>query len=368
MRCCGGDVIDEQKYQLNRLTAFNPALKAIPFHEVMEKAKKATTKAFLVGSLVKVGDVAVLFSGPGNGKSILGIQMADKISKGEPLFNGLLRNECEAQKVLYFDFELSYSDYKDRYIDDAGNEYEFRKEGWMVRVGDDEDNPKTFSDIASEMSRLLRQNIEQYRPSVVFIDNITAMSHGSTADAAVMRVIMDLLKELKMMYRLTIIVLAHTPKQYDFSKPLAVEDLAGSFLLAAYANTVFAIGRSKMGSNIKYIIHLKVRTGKIIHDQQNVINVAIEKEGAFLQMKTLEEPTGRETDHLMTKNEITISDETISQMVSLHDEGKSNQAIKDELKIHLSRQHIGRLIKIHKEKIADEVKAFEAVLNTPLIS
>jgi hypothetical protein len=265
--------------------------------------------------------------------------------------------------VIYFDFELSLSDYKNRYLDGAGNAYPFRDDGWMVRVGNDEENPKTFTDIASNMERILRQNIEQYQPNVVFIDNITAMSNGSTADAEVMRQIMTLLKDLNLRHNLTVIVLAHTPKQYDLSKPLAIADLAGSFLVAAFANTIIAIGKSKMGNSIKYLLHLKLRDGVKIHDEQNVINVSIEKEGAFLQMKTLEEPTGRETDHLMTKNEITISDETIKQMVLLHDEGKSNQAIKDELKIPLSRQHIGRLIKIHKEKIEVEVKAFEAVLN-----
>jgi replicative DNA helicase len=44
------DTIDEHKYQLNRLTDFKPVLKGIYFPKVMEKAKKATTKAFLVGS------------------------------------------------------------------------------------------------------------------------------------------------------------------------------------------------------------------------------------------------------------------------------------------------------------------------------
>ena len=125
------DTIDEHKFQLNRLTDFKPILKGVYFPEVMKRAKKATTKAFLVGSLIKVGDIAILFSGPENGKSILGIQMADKISKGESLFNGLLRNECEPQKVVYFDFELSLGDYKNRYLDEAGNEYPFRDDGWM---------------------------------------------------------------------------------------------------------------------------------------------------------------------------------------------------------------------------------------------
>jgi SpoVK/Ycf46/Vps4 family AAA+-type ATPase len=274
-----------------------------------------------------------------------------------------LRNECGPQKVLYFDFELTLSDYKSRYIDSAGNKYPFLGDPWLTRVGNDEDNPKTFAEIARNMERILMQNIEQSKPQVVFVDNITAMSNGSTADAAVVTKIMDLLLRLKNRHKLTVIVLAHTPKRYDLSKPLGIEDLAGSALLAAYADSIIAIGRSKMGNNVKYLKHIKVRTGIKIHDEDNVINVAIEKEGAFLQMKTLEEPTGRETDHLMTKNEIAISDETIKQMVMLHDDGKSNQTIKEELKISLSRQHIWRLIKTHKEKMKTELKAFEAVLN-----
>jgi hypothetical protein len=269
---------------------------------------------------------------------------------------------------LYFDFELSLSDYKNRYLDGAGNEYPFRKEGWMVRVGNDEENPKTFADIATNMERILRQNIELYQPNVVFIDNITAMSNGSTADAEVIRKIMNLLRDLKIRYNLTVIVLAHTPKRYDLSKPLGIEDLAGSFLLAAYADTIIAIGRSKMGNSVKYIIHIKVRDGIKIHDEQNVINVYIEKEGAFLQMKTLEEPTGRESDHLMGKNEVIVTDEVIQQMVMLHNDGKSYQEIKEELKLGLSRQYIGRVIKTHKEKIQAEVKDFEAALNAQIIS
>jgi KaiC/GvpD/RAD55 family RecA-like ATPase len=356
------EVIDEHKYLLNQLTDFNPTLKGTPMPDVMDQAAFATTKAFLVGSLIKMEEVAIIFSGPENGKSILGIQMADKISRGESLFNGLLRNEVPPQKVLYFDFELSLSDYKSRYIDAAGNKYSFLGDNWFIRVGNDKKNPKTFAEIANSMERLLLQNIEHFEPNVVFIDNITAMSNGSTADAAVVTKVMDLLLRLKNRYNLTVIVFAHTPKRYDLSKPVGIEDLAGSALLSAYVDSIIAIGRSKMGNSVKYIKHIKVRTGSKIHDEQNVINVSIEKEGAFLQMKTLEEPTGRETDHLINKNEIAVNDEIIKQMVVLHDEGKSLQAIKEELNIPMSRQHIARIIKTHKEKIDVEVKAFEEVL------
>jgi hypothetical protein len=294
--------------------------------------------------------------------------MADKISKGESLFNGLLRNECEPQKVIYFDFELSLSDYKNRYLDGAGNAYPFRDDGWMVRVGNDEDNPKTFADIASNMERILRQNIEQYQPDVVFIDNITAMSNGSTADAEVMRKIMTLLKDLNIRHNLTVIVLAHTPKRYDLSKPLAIADLAGSFLVAAFADTVIAIGKSKMGNSIKYILHLKLRDGVKIHDEQNVINISIEKEGAFLQMKTLEEPTGRETDHLVSKYDVSIDEKLIKEMVVLKNDGKSLSQIKTELNLMISRQYIGQLIKAYEQKNKNtDVADFDEALRTPML-
>jgi hypothetical protein len=343
-------LIDEQKLMFNSLTEFCPVLKSVAMPEVMKNAKKATTKSFLMGSFIKIEDVAILFSGPGNGKSILGVQMADAISKGMSLLNGILVNECGPLKVMYFDFELTLNDYKSRYLDAAGDEYAFADNDFFRRVGNDDNNSKTFAEIARNMERILLHNIELYHPKVVFIDNITAMSNGSTADAVVATKIMDLLIHLKKQHQLTVLVLAHTPKRYDLSKPLAQEDLAGSALIAAYADSIFAIGPSKMGSNVKYLKHLKIRTGVKIHDEHNVIQVAIEKEGAFLQLKTLEEPFGRENDHLVSKNEIVISDETIHLMVASHDEGKSNQVIKEELKLSISRQYIGRIIKMHKEK------------------
>jgi SpoVK/Ycf46/Vps4 family AAA+-type ATPase len=318
--------------------------------EVMIKARQATPKSFLVGSFIKKEEVVILFSGTGNGKSILGIQFADDISKGNSCFQGVLPNECGPQKVMYFDWELTLNDYKERYTDAGGTEYAFASENYFRRVGNDDDNSKTFAEIARNMERILVQQIEQHRPNVVFIDNITAMSNGSTADAAVATKIMELLMKLKKNYKLTVIVLAHTPKRYDWSKPLGMEDLAGSAIISAYADSIIAIGSSKMGNDIKYLKHIKIRTGVKVHDENNVIQVAIVKEGAFLQMKTLEEPFGREMDHLIAKNEVTTNDAMLQKMIELNEEGKSFQEIKEELNINISRQHIMRLIKSHKEK------------------
>jgi hypothetical protein len=362
------DIIDEQKLLLHKLSDFSTTLKGTEMPVVMEQAANATPKAFLVGSLIKVEDVAILFSGPANGKSIFGIQMADQISRGESLFNGLLRNECEPKKVLYFDFELTLSDYKSRYIDGAGNPYPFLGDEKFIRVGNNEENPKTFAEIANNMERIIMHNIERYKPDVVFIDNITAMSNGSTVDAEVVKKIMDLLIRLKRRNKLTVVVFAHTPKRYDLSKPLENEDLAGSSLLSTYADSIIAIGRSKMGNNVKYIKHVKLRTGVKFHDEQNVINVSIEKEGAFLQMKPLEEPTGRETDHLVSKYDVSIDEKLIKEMVVLKNDGKSLSQIKTELNLMISRQYIGQLIKAYEQKNKNtDVADFEEALRKPML-
>jgi KaiC/GvpD/RAD55 family RecA-like ATPase len=358
------EMIDEHLFCVQQLIEFNTVLKGYDMPTVLKMAEEVEPKLFLMGSLIKAGDIVIIFSGPENGKSILGIQAADKISRGESLWGGVLRNECSSKRVAYFDFELSLNDYKNRYIDGAGNHYPFLGDGSFIRIGNDEKNPKSFAEIAANMERILCRNIELHRPEVIFIDNITAMSNGSTADAAVVTKLMDLVMRLKKQYNLTVIVFAHTPKRYDLMKPLGIEDLAGSSLLAAYADSIVAIGRSKMGNNVKYIKHLKVRCGTKIHDEMNVIQVAIEKEGAFLQMKTLEEPFGRESDHLVSKNEIALNDEIVLQIVALHDEGKSNQAIKEALEIPMSRQHIGRIIKGHKDKREADTKQFDAALQT----
>ena len=81
-------------------------------------------------------------------------------------------------------------------------------------------------------------------------------------------------------------------------------------------------------------------------------------------MKTLEEPTGRESDHLLNKYDASVDENLIKQMVIFHDEGKSNQMIKDEMNLSISRQHIGRIIKTYKDKRIQNATDFEVALTT----
>ena len=62
---------------------------------------------------------------------------------------------------------------------------------------------------------------------------------------------------------LSILVLAHTPKR-PFARPLTVNDLAGSKQLSNFTDTMFAIGDSIQGSNIRYLKTKKQKMGHLL--------------------------------------------------------------------------------------------------------
>jgi hypothetical protein len=339
--------------ELNDYENPRAALKAMDMNEVMIKAANALPKSLLVGDLIKWNDVAILFSGPANGKSIFAIQCADAISKGKSLLHGHLRNECGEQKVLYFDFELQFSDFKSRYMDASGAQYGFKGENF-IRVGNDEDNPSTFADFAKNADYIISRNIEKHKPSVVFVDNITALANGATADYEVAARIMDTLMLLKKKYKLTVVVLAHTPKRYNTTVPLSINDLAGSAMLGNYADSIFTVGASKMSDKIKYLKQIKVRSGIKRYDEENVLQVSIEQEGAFLQYKTLEEPTGRERDHLTDFNQEDDTD-MLREAADLKAQGNGLRKIIAQLGLKMSHTQLGIKLKAYEaESVQNE--------------
>jgi len=56
-------------------------------------------------------------------------------------------------------------------------------------------------------------------------------------------------------------VLAHTPKRRQW-EPLSELDLQGSINLGNFADSIFAIGRSRVAPDLRYLKQIKVRTGR----------------------------------------------------------------------------------------------------------
>ena len=107
---------------------------------------------------------------------------------------------------------------------------------------------------------------------------------------------MKVLKNLKTAFDLSILVLAHTPKRYHMS-PLTINDLHGSKMLSNFADNIFALGESRMGRDLRYLKHLKLRNAAVRCDAANVCTLRLGKMPAInppptplLRAKNLSEP------------------------------------------------------------------------------
>jgi archaellum biogenesis ATPase FlaH len=248
-------------------------------NQLMSDALLAPPINKMVGNIWLSGELHLLFADTGIGKSIFAIQMADALSKGRRVL--FLENECMPLKVLYYDFELSDRQFLTRYSDPTGP-YAFSEHLFIDTIdfaGLLDIKGQSFEEL---LFQKMRYDIAQTTANVLVIDNITYLNTQTTQKTDTALEVMRQLIEIKRELDVSILVLAHTPK-IDFSAPLTINSLAGSKHLSNFADSVSAIGRSALDSEIRYIKQVKPsRSAEIVYDSRNVITCRVAKEGNFL--------------------------------------------------------------------------------------
>ncbi len=198
----------------------------------------------LCGEFWFEGEVCILFADTNVGKSILAVQIADAISRGNAI-NGL-RLETGPQKVIYFDFELSDKQFEARYSDKMpgsefySNPYRFDANLLRAEIDTDADIDHGFADFEAYLNASLQSAIIAHGAKILIIDNLTYLKN-ETERAKDALPLMKYLKALKNKYGLSILALAHTPKR-DYSKAITRNDLQGSKMLINICDSSFAIG------------------------------------------------------------------------------------------------------------------------------
>jgi KaiC/GvpD/RAD55 family RecA-like ATPase len=257
-------------------------------------------------------ELCCLFASSNVGKSILAVQIAVKIA--------------ESQKILYFDMELSAKQFEGRYSNNYTNHYHFSDNFFRVELDPNfiPDN-QSFEEILNES---LERAITETGARVLIIDNLTYLKND-TEKAKDALSLMKYLKTLKSKYNLSILVLAHTPKR-DFTKPLSINDLAGSSMLGNFFDSCFTIGASAKDKNLRYLKQIKVRECEKKYDADNVVTHQIIKHLNFVEFEFI--GFGSEKEHLKEVSEKDNS-ELIERIVQLHSEQKSYREIGRELGI-----------------------------------
>lgn len=305
----------------------------------------------MCGSFWKKGEIVFLFAGPKRGKSIFAVQIADAISRGEGLFGDLLPNEAGPQRVGYVDFELYDNEFHERYSDDEHKrKYTFHDNLHFITINND------ATGTGVNLDKLVIQSIEDavlsFGLDAIVIDNITWLTRMNTSDTQAAVDLMRKLEELRRLTGISILILAHTPK-INAVLPLSEDMMGGSKHLSNFAQGVFGIGKSAIGSDIRYIKECVRRNGTLHYDEENVIQVCIDKDLGTGNLIYRYMKVTHESVHLNDPNSADAKLEIVKAGADMRlRTPKSYQAIYDELDVERS---IGWSIKQFTRKCKEEV-------------
>jgi len=294
-----------------------------PINDWINEAKNRPIPKMLFNELWYESEISILFADTNLGKSILGLQISNMITKGISV-NGF-KVEVMAQKVLYCDFELSDKQVENRYSKQYTEHYLFSPYLLRVEINPEQETPPQFKDFEEYLCFSLENAIVEHNSKIIVIDNLTYLK-TDTEKAKDALPLMKFLNAIKKKYGLSILVLAHTPKR-DASKPLTKNDLSGSKMLMNFCDSCFAIGESSQEKGLRYIKQIKQRNTEVIYDTNNVIVCKIEKESNFLEFVFI--GFENELDHLKPRN----NEDQFNQILDLKKQGLPNTQIASTLGI-----------------------------------
>jgi hypothetical protein len=289
----------------------------------------------LFGDFWLEGELAVLFSDTGRGKSILAVQIAESLARGIPV--APMEKVPPAQSVLYFDFEMTEKQFTFRYStksDASVTQYQFSENFLRAQSALHDGLPSGYKNLSEFVYLSFREILRQSRARVVIVDNITFLK-GANQNVSAAAQLMKGLKYVKDYHEVSILVLAHTPKR-AFTSPLNINDLQGSNMLSNFADSVFALGASNQDRNARYLKQIKPRGSEAKYDQSNVVLFHIVKKDDFLQFEF--DGYGAEREHLpwQFENDRERREELKTEARRMRDEGKSMRQISRSLAIPLT--------------------------------
>lgn len=310
--------------------------------EDMQEAQLRPIPKRLAGDVWHQGETVIEFGGSGEGKTALAIQIANDIAGG----NSTTGLECEAgpSLVAYFDFELSDIQHLKRYSEQTEdgrftNPFKFHPN--LIRVSM---NPSTrvfdrIIDYEQFMIREIEREIVESGAKIVIIDNITYLAREQDKVKFALPM-MQRLCELKKDHDLSMVILAHTPKRDD-ARPMSLNDLAGSRILANFADSVFSLGKSAIDPRLRILKQHKVRSGELVYGADHVGVFRFEKNINFLGFELIGH--AHESKHLKQQHD-EDREKLIADIRAMHDAGNSQRDIANALTISvgLVNKHLKR--------------------------
>ncbi|WP_295674703.1 AAA family ATPase [uncultured Mucilaginibacter sp.] len=314
----------------------------------MELFRREPQPKMLLGELWHQNELCILFADTNTGKSVLAVQIADSLARGQSIAPFTCQAPPAPARVLYLDFELDKLQFGLRYSH-GDEDHPFSPNFFRAQYNFLPDPPPHANE-NELLIAAIEYKIQRVKATVLIIDNITCL-RGGTENAAVALSLMKSLKALKTDHHLSILVLAHTPKRRNPTQPISADDLHGSKLLINFADSAFAIGKSTAETGLCYLKQIKQRNTSQRYGPANVCLCRIQKPGAFLHFQF--EGYSAEHQHLLSRSAASRQD-FANKIADLSAAGLSQREISKQLGIGLAT--VNRLLRYADEEEFENLK------------
>ena len=205
------------------------------------------------------GELALLFGASGTGKSILATQIADALSRGEPIDG--FQMPFRRFKVLYVDMGQTDRQFQARYMHVSKDCIKMRPYRFSANFSRGEPKPGV------ELSKWLRDVIAKNGYQVVIIDDLSAIKNTYDGTRETLKLMREL-KRLTMEKDVSILVLACS-EEPGRSGEVSEVDLRRSRILCSAAGSVFAIGQEVKRPDVRYIVQTRSKNAPIVWTHAN---------------------------------------------------------------------------------------------------
>ncbi|MDC3397327.1 AAA family ATPase [Flavobacteriales bacterium] len=213
----------------------------------------------MLGHLVRKGELSVLFSSSGVGKSTLALQLAVNVARGTSLDEHYLPNRNSPSTVLYFDLENPTRTIAER----VHKGFEGSDRLHVVKEAVDADDLKS----PSEFVKAIQQAQKQVKSDLIVIDNMSCFYMDGEKKSEANKLITPL-HEIAQTGP-AVLVIAHTPKRVS-NTPIGLADLSGSAQFGNRPDHVFALNQTSTPGNV-YLIEFKAREDQKLFEQEVLV-------------------------------------------------------------------------------------------------
>lgn len=222
----------------------------------------------LLGDYYYAGDIVFLFSITNKGKTLTGIQNAIELAQGVKTKIIPTDSTPPKQDVIYYNFEMRMAQIKKRYFSNDPNA-SYPDNLIIINSGYSIKNVDDLLNDTAERAETLRHD------TVIFYDTIkdvcpTFFSNEASRVISSLRNIIENVR-VKKGIRLTFVLIGQTVKK-NIWKSIELDDLSGSFNQQGLADSVFALGPTRFGKNVRMLKMLKGRNDGL-HDEVDLVRI-----------------------------------------------------------------------------------------------